>query len=221
MSGCRWTGRGPSRDERGELSMGRLLHYVHDPMCSWCWAFRPVWQEIVRQLPPDVAPRRLLGGLAPDSAEPMPAAMQAHLRGVGLTIQQRVPGTRFNFGFWELCRPRRSTYPACRAVIAARDQGEEFAEPMILAVQQAYYLHARNPSDFQTLVELAGEIGVDQPCFREALDAPRTHNRLLQEIRQGQRMGAQGFPSLVLEHEGRYQLLSYDYLDAGVVLAQL
>ena len=23
-----------------------ILYYVHDPMCSWCWAFRPVLLEL-------------------------------------------------------------------------------------------------------------------------------------------------------------------------------
>lgn len=198
-----------------------MLYYVHDPMCSWCWAFRPVWEEIRRGLPPGLSSRRLLGGLAPDSDLPMPASMQAKLRGTWQSIQQRVPGTRFNFDFWERCRPRRSTYPACRAVIAARNQGEQFEESMILAIQQAYYLLARNPSDYDTLVALAQEIGLNQSRFRQELNAQSTHERLLQEIEEGRRMGARGFPSLVLERQGHGRLLDYDYLDARVVLAQL
>jgi hypothetical protein len=50
------------------------LVYVHDPMCSWCWGFDPVLRELVSSLPEGVAVRRLLGGLAPDSDEPMPAS---------------------------------------------------------------------------------------------------------------------------------------------------
>ena len=34
-------------------------------------------------------------------------------------------GAEFNFDFWKLCKPRRSTYPACRAVLAARQQDAE------------------------------------------------------------------------------------------------
>ena len=43
------------------------LYYAHDPMCSWCWAFRPTWKRIVKALPENLAVRRILGGLAPDS----------------------------------------------------------------------------------------------------------------------------------------------------------
>jgi len=201
--------------------MIRTLHYVHDPMCSWCWAFRPTWDRIVQGLPGDVRPHPLLGGLAPDSDVPMPMDLQTYLQKTWKTVEQRVPGTRFNFAFWEDCHPRRSTYPACRAVIAARNQGTEFEETMILGIQHAYYLHARNPSDDDTLIALADGLGLDRERFSNELHSRETRNALMEEIALGQRMGVHGFPSLVLESGGACQVLRYDYLDPRVVLDQL
>ncbi len=197
------------------------LYYVHDPMCSWCWAFRPVFQQIEARLPSCVSVHRLLGGLAPDSNEPMPETMQAYLQGTWRTIQQRVPGTRFNFDFWTVCQPRRSTYPACRAVIAARDQGRQFEPLMIEAIQQAYYLRAMNPSDAETLARLAEEIGLQLAPFQAALTSDQTRQRLEQEIEQGRALGAEGFPSLLLEQRGGIRRLDYDYRDPEPVLTQL
>lgn len=113
------------------------LYYVHDPMCSWCWAFRPVWKELQTLLPPDLRVTYLLGGLAPDSQLSMSLDMQRQIQGHWQRIQQSVPGTPFNFEFWDKCQPRRSTYPACRAVIAATYQDQSLQDPMILAIQQA------------------------------------------------------------------------------------
>ena len=126
-------------------------------MCSWCWAFSSALEKLLEKLPAEVGTKRLLAGLAPDSREPMPAQMRDYIRGQWRQIQRQIPGTRFNFDFWTRCVPRRSTYPACRAVIAARRQGESFDEAMTRAIQRAYYLQARNPSDTATLLELAGE----------------------------------------------------------------
>ncbi|WP_029132295.1 DsbA family protein [Sedimenticola selenatireducens] len=201
--------------------MNSRLYYVHDPMCSWCWAFRPVMAQITEALPSGLSLVRLLGGLAPDSDEPMPGQLQDYLQATWRTIEQRVPGTRFNFDFWTHCQPRRSTYPACRAVIAARLQAAEAEPAMILAIQQAYYLHAMNPSDDDTLISLAGEIGLDGGRFARDLNAPATRQQLEQEILLGRSIGAEGFPSLILEHQGRHQRLDYDYRDPAPVLAQL
>lgn len=151
----------------------------------------------------------------------MPREMQHYLQDTWRNIQQRIPGTRFDFAFWERCAPRRSTYPACRAVIAARKQSKESEEPMILAIQQAYYLQARNPSDSEVLIAIAGETGLDRAQFTLDLSAAQTQTALLQEIAFGRAIGVQGFPSLVLKRADGYQLLNYDYKDPQVVLKQL
>lgn len=133
-----------------------VLIYIHDPMCSWCWAFRPVWQAVTAALPDGVDTRLLLGGLTPDTDKPMPESMREYLQQTWRTIQVRVPSTRFNFDFWVRCKPRRSTYPACRAVIAARTQVPALETSMITAIQRAYYQGAMNPSDDDILLAPAG-----------------------------------------------------------------
>jgi len=201
--------------------MARRLSYVYDPMCSWCWAFKNVWQEIIAKLPADIEVRYLLGGLAADSDQVMPLAMQQSIKGYWQQIQQQLPSTEFNYAFWGECEPRRSTYPACRAVIAARAQNPQAESAMLLAIQQAYYLQAKNPSNDDVLIECAKSIGLDEVAFAESLAQAQTQQTLLTELRYVRSIGVNSFPSLVLEQEGQLQLLDYDYKDAEVLLKQL
>jgi len=198
-----------------------VLYYVHDPMCSWCWAFRPVWDEVQRQLPGSVRIRYLLGGLAPDSNDPMPDGICQEIQRHWKTIQQHVSGTRFNFDFWRVCIPRRSTFPACRAVIAAKKQNLSFEDAMIRAIQQAYYLQARNPSDDDVLIDLATHLGLDADQFHRDLNAPETQKQLTDEIRLSQSIGVQGFPGLILKKKENLRTIRIDYNDAEVVLQQI
>lgn len=198
--------------------MSKRLIYVHDPMCSWCFAFEPVRRRLFDALAGRVPIERLVGGLAPDSAEPMPAAMRQMLQQTWRRIEQVVPGTQFNFDFWDRCEPRRSTYPANRAVLAAREQGAEFDARMSGRIQQAYYREARNPSDIATLVELAADIGLDAAQFAEALDSPRIHAALGDEIGRARAIGADGFPSLIVADDGRLVRIGLDYNDADPML---
>ena len=197
------------------------LYYVHDPMCSWCWAFRPLWTAIRARLPKDISPKRVLGGLAADTREPMQEVMRTYIQDTWRRIGRAVPGTKFNFEFWNRCQPRRSTYPACRAVIAAIAQGPEFEEPMIETIQRAYYLEARNPSDDQTLIAIAEVIGLDRERFARALNDSSTQVELLRQIEFAARLGGRGFPSLILEGKKGNRPIAYDYNDPLVVLAQL
>jgi putative protein-disulfide isomerase len=198
--------------------MPATLHYVHDPMCSWCWGFRPTLHRLLAELPPGLRTARLLGGLAPDTDRPMPAELRERLQQTWRRIEEHIPGTRFNHSFWTRCSPRRSTYPACRAVIAARRQDPALDAAMTRAIQHAYYLEARDPSDRDTLLALARKIGADPEEFARVLDAPETRAELEREIATARGMGVEGFPSLVLERDGSRWRIPVDYKRPGPML---
>ena len=197
------------------------LIYIHDPMCSWCWGFRPILEQLLERLPARVAVTRLLGGLAPDNDQPMPVEMRRQLQDTWHRIAERIPGTRFNFDFWERCRPRRSTWPACRAVIAARRLDASLEEAMIDAIQRAYYLEARNPSDTDTLTALAQQLGLDGPGFVALLDSAETRAMLYDELTAARSMGANSFPSLRLRIAEAYWPVPVDYQRADSMLGTI
>ena len=197
------------------------LYYVHDPMCSWCWAFRPVLLKVAAQLPAEIELIRLLGGLAPDSDDPMPDETRDYVIDNWRRIQAQVPDTSFNYDFWESCSPRRSTYPACRAVIAARNQGHGLDEAMTYAIQKAYYLQARNPSDNGTLIELAEEIGLNQKQFSEDLHSHELNELLIQEIKTARKLQLNSFPSFLLVKNQQAIRIQHDYHDASLVLDRI
>ena len=219
--------------------MKATLCYLHDPMCSWCWGFRPVWDEIQERLEsnlPELDVVYIVGGLAPDCDDPMPLEMRSAIEGYWKRIATEL-GTTFNHAFWTENTPRRSTYLACRAVLAAKRQHREYE--MIDAIQKGYYLRAMNPSDEAVLIQLAEEI-LDHGCdsleqFCSDLRSTEIEQELQQHIRQSrqfQRQGlANGFPSLVLNVErarereessnGGSYAIDIDYKDANAVCSRI
>ena len=201
--------------------MEAKLFYAHDPMCSWCYAFRPVFEAFISNLPDEVELIYLLGGLAPDTQEPMPDEMREFIQANWRRIEAQVPNTKFNYDFWQLCQPRRNTYPACRAVIAARQQGAEYDIEMISAIQQAYYCQARNPSELSVLTQLAIEIGLDENKFATDLGSSKINIMLQNEINQARDFGLNSFPSLLLALTDQKIRLDVDYLDEKNMLDQV
>lgn len=175
----------------------------------------------MKGLPKEIETIRLLGGLAPDSDNPMPEDMRQLVKGHWQAIQQQVPATQFNYDFWVDCDPRRSTYPACRAVVAARNQGTKFDAEMTLAIQEAYYLNARNPYDYSTLIALSDEIGLDKDKFVQDINSPDTNEILLQEIKQSRCMSLNSFPSLLLVNGEKQLRVRPDYINADAMLEQV
>ncbi len=201
--------------------MNTILIYVHDPMCSWCWGFESVRQQLFSRLPKALQVQRLVGGLAPDSMQPMPIEMQNFLQQTWRKIAIRIPGTNFNHAFWEECSPRRSTYPSNRAVIAARLQGEHFDQIMTYKIQYAYYQQAKNPSDNTTLIQLAEEMELDLERFIMDLNSESLQQMLLEEIKLCRRLGMNSFPSLTLRKGEDLKQIRLDYNNADSMLKQI
>ena len=144
--------------------------------------------------------------------------MQQMLQKTWRNIEQQL-GTNFNHDFWRLCQPRRSTYPACRAVLAAGLQ--QAYEEMVLAIQQAYYLRALNPSDDKVLMQLAGELGLNPAQFAEDLNSPLVAQQLQSDIALAGAYPIAGFPSWVLAKDDQLIPLTLDYRDEDVTLRHL
>lgn len=190
--------------------MRAQLFYIYDPMCSWCWGYAPTWQRLQRELTSEVDIIYGLGGLAEDSDVLMPEAMQVFLQQTWRKIAQQL-GTEFNFDFWQHCQPRRSTYPACRATLIAREFGKE--QEMLTAIQHAYYLQAKNPSNLDTLQALAVDIGLDSLDFLQKLKSQSVDEQLMAEINKMRSLPINGFPALVLVKEQLLIPIPIDYQD--------
>ena len=180
-------------------------------MCSWCWGFSRTLNTLLEHLPEEIEVHRLLGGLAVDTDLPMPAAMQEQIKSNWSRIESTISGVKFNFDFWVKNIPRRSTYPACRAVIAARQQGEEYDVQMTKAIQRAYYQEARNPSDNSTLIELAKELNLSTSDFERDLNSQKVQDTLVNEINLSRALFAESFPTLVLSIGVKNFTIPLDY----------
>ncbi len=139
-----------------------------------------------------------MGGLAPDSDQPMPEETCLYIQKQWSAVETTL-GAKFNWDFWSECQPRRSTYPACRAVIAVGQQGEKNIPAMIIAIQKAYYLQARNPSDLETLIELVEEIDLNVDQFKYDVSSPQTEQLLRTDFETRRKLGVNSFPTVLLE----------------------
>ena len=190
-------------------------------MCSWCWAYKPTWQKILTNLPQSLNVEYLLGGLAPDNDNPMSPETRNFVMDNWRRVQDIVPATEFNYEFWRLNRPKRSTYIACRAVISARIQNPKFERAMIDAIQYAYYLKAQNPSEETVLFDLAENIGLNIQAFKKDLNSLRVNNSLLKEIEFSRLMPISGFPSLVLSKNDTLTQIRINYINANFTINQI
>jgi len=92
---------------------------------------------------------------------------------------------------------------------------------MLLLIQQAYYLLARNPSDLDVLVALAEQLGLDTRQFVDDIQSEVCQNVLLEEIEFCREINIFSFPSLVIKQGESYTPLDIDYNSSTNILSQI
>ena len=197
------------------------LYYVYDPMCSWCYAFEKSLTELQAKLPPILKFETILGGLAADSLEPMPIATQAMIKGAWGNIEKTVPDIHFNYDFWTNNTPLRSTYPACRAILAAEKQGLAFSAPLRKAIQTAYYQKAQNPSLSSTLQRCAEKIKLNLERFSVDFESDEIALQLAAHIEFSQQLNATSYPSLRLVLNETVYVIPINYTQIAPTLNRI
>ncbi len=197
------------------------LYYIYDPMCSWCYAFEESLAEIKLKLPALIAYKEIVGGLAADTDLAMPAETQAMVQQAWRQIEHTVPSIQFNFDFWSKNTPYRSTYPACRAVLAAKSQGKYFANAMRKSIQKAYYQDAKNPSLSSTLLECAKSTDLNTKQFAIDYTSNEINSKLLEQIAFSRDLPVNSYPSLRLVINNEIHTIPVNYTQAAPSLQKI
>ena len=151
----------------------------------------------------------------------MPIETREYVKGNWKRIQEMIPDTRFNYDFWTSCEPKRSTYPACRAVICAKQQHPDFENLIISGIQKSYYLEAQNPSNEDVLIDIAENLGVDTEKFKIDLHSSQINEILIDEIKLARSMEINSMPTLALQINDIIKIIDINYIDANYIIKQI
>jgi len=124
-------------------------------------------------------------------------------------------GTTFNYEYWRRNTPRRSTYPACRAAIAAGQMRDGGLAEMVYGIQKAYYLEARNPSLPEVLCDIAESIGLERDTFYRTWQSESVEKAFTINLELVRRMGVQGFPTVIALRKTGDEKPIYSLVNAG------
>lgn len=183
-----------------------ILHYVYDPMCGWCYAAAPLVQAAR-----EVLPVRAHGGglMAGPRRRPVTPELRAFVTPHDQRIAQ-LSGQRFGEAYRDgLLRDTSAVFdsePPIAAILAAESVAQRGLD-MLEKLQQAHYVEGRRVADREVLLALADAMGLDADAFAAALDqalGPVVQRHIAETRAWMAQQGVQGFPSLLLERQGRF-----------------
>ena len=198
------------------------LIYFTDPMCSWCYGFSPVIEEIRRTFGRGLPIRVVMGGLRPGTETPMTQEAKLEIADHWTHVHE---ATGLPFNGAGMSRPGfvYDTDPAARAVVVARREGEEMAAAFLGRAQGAFYAEGRDVTTSQVLGEIAAELGLERQPFLDAMASEDAKAETWRDYAIAQRAGVTGFPTLVAgpNEQGVYGVVTRGYAPAEQVLPVL
>jgi len=185
------------------------LHYIHDPLCGWCYGASPLVQAAREVLA--VVPHA--GGMMTGQRR---QRVTPQLRSYVMQHDRRIAqlsGQPFGDAYFEgLLRDADAVFdsePPITALLAADTIGGRGLD-LLARLQRAHYVEGRRIADAAVLREMAVDIGLDGDAFDAAYATQRgapTQAHIAASRSLLDRVGGAGFPTFVLEQDGRLDVV--------------
>jgi putative protein-disulfide isomerase len=186
--------------------------YVGDPMCSWCWGFAPVLEQLEADY--DIAMRTVVGGLRPGaSAQPLDDGAKRTIAHHWHQVEER-SGQPFDHRFFDRDDWVYDTELPAIAVVAVRELNEKATLPFFTRLQRAFYAENIDITDAAVYQDLLGGFDVDGGRFAELVTSPDMKQRAYDDFAIARGFGITGFPTLLLREGDAHHVVTYGYAPA-------
>ncbi|MCM2252007.1 MAG: DsbA family protein [Ramlibacter sp.] len=182
--------------------------YVTDPMCSWCFGFSPVIQQLYSRHKDQVRMTLRTGGLHVGNDYVVENDYREFLRGHWTDIGHRT-GQKFSLGILDRGPWIYDTELACRALVAVRRLRPGAEWTYMPLIQAGFYTHNRDPHDPGSFALPAQEVGIGREEFLAAYHDPATRQETAADFAWARSMGINGFPTVVVHDARGWGLLTH------------
>lgn len=198
----------------------KILWYIADPMCSWCWGFAPVIEAIRWNYCNFLKIELVLGGLRPGTKQTIAPVLREEILHHWKAVE-RATGQSFRFegamseGFIY------DTEPASRGVVAMSLINPEIIFPFFESTQFAFYAEQKDVTKPEILAQLAADIGIDAKSFLRVFESDEAKNQTSIHFDKARRWGVFSFPTVIVQNVSGYSILNRGYCPLEALCLQL
>jgi len=180
-------------------------------MCSWCWGFAPIIEELQSTFSGSYTFSLVLGGLRTKGemswSETSRDYLRSHWRQVSLRTGQQFSERLFEKEYFDY-----DTYPACKAVVTVRELfGMQNAFAYLYAVQEAFYTRGEEITNVNVLSDLLSGLNLESRAFKTFFESERAQLLMEHDFAKARSMGANAFPSVVIIDEAGHMVCQKGY----------
>jgi putative protein-disulfide isomerase len=187
--------------------------YYTDPSCPWSWALEPSLRRLQVEFGDSISVRLVMGGRAPRFEDPCAQVAE------WLDACDR-SGMPFDPRLW-LEAPPSGSHPACLAVIAAGEQGEQAQAAYLRRVREGLTCGRRKLDGLEALVAEGHAVpAIDAARLRRDLASSATVERFGAQLEATRAIGgAEALPTIVLGDRAVRGFVPYEEWRAAALAA--
>lgn len=196
-----------------------MLVYIPDALCSHSYGFEPQIRKIKNHFATRLGFELINGGLRPYGKKRIienAAFLREHWKEIELNTNQP-----FNYDLLSSETFIVDSEPPARAVVVCREMCPEKEFEFFLAVERLVFLENKDSNKLESYFELIGKSGLDRKTFIELFNSPWIRQKTRADFEKAAALGVTGFPSVLIKIDGKYELISKGYTDAGIVITRI
>lgn len=186
-----------------------VITYYTDPLCSWSWAFEPVWEQLLAEWGDRISYRYCMGGMLSSWNEyndALRSVSRPQQMGPVWAEVKHTTGRHLDDKIW-FKDPPASSYPACMAVKCAGQQSAAAGHAYLKNLRNAVMTERRNIARRDVLIEIAYETALEHPSFDAHLFVKQLTDPLVllafkDDLRETRMNNVVRFPSLLISGHG-------------------
>lgn len=190
--------------------MQKQIIYVGDPMCSWCYGFTNVIQQIRGVFRDRCSVTLVMGGLRPDGTHIVDDRYRNFLREHWREIGERT-GQAFDLSILDNTGWIYDTEKACRAVVVMRQLKPDVEWEYFAAAQKGFYHQNHNPNDPKSFARIAEPFGINQETFLGAYRDERIFEATQTDFDWAKSVGVSSFPTVLVRDKRGIAPLTIGY----------
>ena len=187
----------------------KILWYIADPMCSWCWGFAPIIKSIRLNYSEQLKIEPVMGGLRSGKLA-MASEQRAEILNHWKAVNE-MTGQSFSF---EGAMPEGFIYdtePSCRGVVAMALINPSLVFSLLESIQFSFYVEQKDVTNPRVLAELAGKIGVDMDLYLQVFESDDAKKKVSIHFNKIRQWGVNSFPTIVVQNAAGYSILNKGY----------
>ncbi len=188
-----------------------VLYVVVDPMCSWCWGFAPVIDQVRAAFFDRYEIALVVGGLRTKGETVWDDTSKGYLRTHWEEVGKRT-GQIFDTALLEKSYFEYDTYPTCKAVVTVRELlGEEAAFTYLHTIQHAFYAQGIDITKPHLLYGYYEQLFGNSGKFAFMYGTERMETLMYHDFAKARSMGATAFPSIVIVDKDGHMVCQKGY----------